>query len=76
MRRIIMLGILLLAGCTGVTGPRQHRADNTPIDAPWLSIAQQEQRGRDRLALPDSDTTNVLPRDGNDAALRAGPRGR
>jgi len=76
MRRIIMLGILLLVGCTGVTGPRQRRADATPIDAPWLSIAEQEKRGRDRLALPDSSTANVLPHDGSDAALKAGPLGR
>jgi hypothetical protein len=74
MRRIIMLGALLLAGCTGIKGPRQVAADPTPIDPPWLSIAQQEKRGRDLLALPDN--TTVLPRDGNDAALRPGPQGR
>jgi hypothetical protein len=74
MRRIIVLGILLLAGCTGIKGPRQVAADPTPIAPPWLSIKQQEQQVRDRLALPDN--TSVLPRDGNDAALRPGPQGR
>jgi hypothetical protein len=75
MRRIIPVGVLLLlAGCAGVTGPRQHRQDNTPIDDPRLSIEEQKAKARDRLALPDN--TYVLPRDGNDAGLRPGPQGR
>jgi hypothetical protein len=74
MRRIIMLGILLLAGCEGITGPRAHRFNTTPIDDPRLTIAEQEQRGRDRLALPDN--TSVLPRALNDSGLSQGPQGR
>jgi hypothetical protein len=74
MRRIILLGVLLLTGCEGVSGPRQHRADLTPVDDPRLSIEEQKVRARDRLALPDN--TYVLPRDGNDSALRPGPQGR
>ncbi len=74
MRRYLLLGILLLAGCEGVTGPRQHRADTTQVDDPRLTIDEQKQRGRDRLALPD--TSDVLPRTYNDSALLPGPSGR
>jgi hypothetical protein len=80
MRRFILPSVLLLAcfaGCEGVSGPRQHRADPTQIDDPRLSIAQQEARGRDRLALPDP--TSILPggkNANNDAGLMPGPVGR
>jgi hypothetical protein len=73
-RRILMLGLLLTASCTGVNGPRAHRQDPTQVDDPRLSIAEQEQRGRDRLALPDS--SSALPRGLNDSGLLPGPDGR
>ena len=74
MRRIMLLGVLLLAGCEGIIGPRAHRQDTTPVDDPRLSIAEQKARGRDRLALPD--TSNVLPHAPNDSGLLPGPQGR
>jgi hypothetical protein len=74
MRRTILLSVLLLAGCAGVTGPRQHRADPTPVEDPRLSIEEKKARVLDRLALPDR--TYVLPHDGNDAGLYPGPQGR
>ena len=80
MRRFILPGVLLLAcfaGCQGVTGPFQNRANLSQIDDPRYSIAQQEARGRDRLALPDP--TSILPggkNANNDAGLMPGPVGR
>jgi hypothetical protein len=74
MRRIILLGVLLLAGCEGTTGPLQNRGNLNAVNDPRLSIQEQKALARDRLALPDN--TYVLPRDGNDSALRPGPQGR
>jgi hypothetical protein len=53
MRRTLLAGLLLLVGCQGIEGPfaRSRREDR--IDDPRLSIAEQYQRGRDRLALPE-----------------------
>jgi hypothetical protein len=52
MRRLIVLGIVLLAGCRSVVGPFEHR-DPQRVDDPLLTIGEQERRGRDRLALPE-----------------------
>lgn len=62
MRRLIVIGLLLLAGCQGIVGPRQ-RACQTPqrVDDPCLTIDQQERRGRDRLALPDNSPLVAPP---------------
>ena len=57
MRRLVIL-LVLLAGCQGVIGPREPRQP-VRIDDPRVSIAEQERRGRDRLALPDA--TPLLP---------------
>jgi hypothetical protein len=53
MRRILLISFLLLIGCQGITGPRERRAHPVRVDDPCLTIQQQEQRGRDRLAIPD-----------------------
>jgi hypothetical protein len=50
MRRLYLVGFLLLAGCQNVVGPFEHRKP------------EQQRRGRDRLALPDD--TGVAPRTG------------
>ena len=52
MLKLFLVGMLLLCRCQSVVGPFQPR---TPlrVDDPNLSIPEQEQRGRDRLALPD-----------------------
>ena len=52
MRRLIVVGVLLLAGCRSVVGPFEHR-DPQRVDDPLLSIGEQERRSRDRLALPE-----------------------
>jgi hypothetical protein len=61
MNRLCLLGILLLAGCQGVVGPRERRDNPQQVDDPRLSIYEQEKRGRDRLALPES-SGDLVPR--------------
>jgi hypothetical protein len=61
MLRLLFVGLLVLAGCQGVVGPVQRTAITERIDDPRLSIDEQKQRERDRLALPD-------------ASFEAGPR--
>jgi hypothetical protein len=62
MRRLIGLGLLLLiAGCQGIDGPFAHKRNPERVDDPRLTIPEQERRGRDRLALPESDP-NLVPR--------------
>jgi hypothetical protein len=58
MRQLILPAVLLLAGCQGVIGPREPRQP-VRVDDPRVSIAEQERRGRDRLALPDA--SSLLP---------------
>jgi hypothetical protein len=62
MRRLLVLGILLFAGCQNVAGPFQHRPPER-VDDPLFSISEQQQRGRDRLALPD-ESRSVGPSSG------------
>ena len=71
MRRVILLGVLLLAGCQSTVGPFAPRGPER-VDDPLLSIPEQQQRGRDRLALPEDDR-GVAPRTFMD---RPGPNGR
>jgi len=54
MHRLLLVGVLVLVGCQGVVGPVKRTAITDPIDDPRLSIEEQKQRERDRLALPDS----------------------
>jgi len=60
MRRLLMVALVALAGCRGVTGPFQQRTPQR-VDDPSVPIAEQERRGRDRLALPNTSPT-MLPR--------------
>src|SRR4051812_31242783 len=53
MRVVPLVAGLLLVGCQGVNGPFAHKAMPQRVDDPCLSIAEQQQRGRDRLALPE-----------------------
>jgi hypothetical protein len=71
MRALVFLGALLLAGCQSVVGPFAHRKPER-VDDPLLSIPEQEQRGRDRLALPEQ-SRYILPRTYSDFL---GPNGR
>ena len=62
MRRILILGILCLAGCQSMSGPFMPRSPERPDD-PAYSIREQEARGRSRWALPD-DANRVAPPSG------------
>lgn len=62
MRKLIPLALLLLVGCQGTAGPFQPRGTGR-VDDPRFSIAEQQSRGRDRLALPD-DYSGLSPKTG------------
>lgn len=54
MRRIMLVAVLLSAGCQNLIGPFAPRKP-LRVDDPCVSIAEQQRRGRDRLALPEDD---------------------
>ena len=58
--RWILLLVLGLAGCQGMW-PWEQRCSPVFVDDPRISIAEQEKRGRARLALPDP-SMDVGPR--------------
>lgn len=55
MRKYCWLGLLLLAGCQGVVGPRERRLNPVQVDDPRLSTERQERRAREQLANPQDD---------------------
>jgi hypothetical protein len=61
MHRLCLLGILLLAGCQGLVGPRQRRDNPQPVSDPSLTMDEQQRRARDRLALPEP-SVDLAPR--------------
>ncbi|HEV3257408.1 MAG TPA: hypothetical protein VG013_11045 [Gemmataceae bacterium] len=56
MCRLFLVAALLLTGCQNIVGPFQQRRPMR-VDDPCVSVAEQERRGRDRLALPQDRTT-------------------
>ena len=60
MRRFFLLGTLLVLGCRSTVGPFAHREPER-VDDPRLTIPEQERRGRDRLAYPES-SADIVPR--------------
>jgi hypothetical protein len=70
MRQVLFAGMMLLAGCQNVVGPFQARPQR--VDDPTLTIEQQQQRGRQQLALPN-DQDSLAPKTYSD---RPGPLGR
>jgi hypothetical protein len=52
MHRLLLAGLVFLAGCQGVVGPVRRTCITEPVDDPRLTIDEQQQRARDRLALP------------------------
>jgi hypothetical protein len=58
MQRLLLVGVVVLAGCAGVVGPRcRPPAAPGTIANPCLTIDEQRQRERERLALPESSVT-------------------
>ena len=58
MRHILLLLVLVSAGCENLRGPLAPRPKGE-VDDPRYSIQEQQIRGRDRIGLPDN--TGVLP---------------
>jgi hypothetical protein len=54
MHRLFFVGLVFLVGCQGTVGPFKRPPISDPIDDPRLTLEEQQQRARDRLALPDS----------------------
>jgi hypothetical protein len=61
MRRLILVGLVLLTGCQGIVGPRQRLFAPKDVDVPGMPIPEQERRGREFLALPEP-SNDVAPR--------------
>jgi hypothetical protein len=61
MRRILLLALIGIAGCPGIEGPRVHLCNPEVVANPCITVPEQEQRGRDRLALPEP-SNDVAPR--------------
>jgi hypothetical protein len=53
MRKVLAIGLLVLAGCQNLVGPLEHRQP-LRVDDPRFPVEEQERRSRDRLALPDA----------------------
>jgi hypothetical protein len=62
MRKCFLVGIVMLAGCQGVVGPRERTRMKDPVDDPRYTITEQERRGRDRLAYPEHIPAAEPPR--------------
>lgn len=56
MTRLVIVGVLFLTGCQGVVGPLQRRCITEAVDDPRLTIDEQKERQRDRLALPEASS--------------------
>lgn len=61
MQRWICLGLLLLAGCQNVIGPRERRMNQVKVDHPFLTIDEQERLARDQLAFPQQSREIAPP---------------
>lgn len=70
-RHIACVAALLLTGCGNITGPFAARKP-LRVDDPNISIYEQQQRGRDRLALPDQ-AKQVMPQSYGDFARPGSP---
>ena len=53
MRRLFLVSFLLLAGCTGTTGPRMRDVNPQKVDRRGLSIPEQQERAKANLPYPN-----------------------
>jgi hypothetical protein len=52
MRRCLAILAFAITGCCGVVGPFQRCGPPTRVADPCLPIPEQEQRAREKIALP------------------------
>lgn len=72
MKRLFAcVSALLVAGCGTINGPFAARKPMR-VDDPKLTIFEQHQRGRDRLALPE-ESKQVAPQTYGDFARPGSP---
>ena len=62
MRRLLLVGFLGLAGCTGTTGPRMRDANLQRVDPRGLSIPEQQERAKANLPYPNVQPGRDAPR--------------
>ncbi len=62
MRRYLVLGLVVMAGCQNTVGPLQNRS-REKADKPYYNTQDQMYRGRDRYPLLD-DSPQVGPNTG------------
>jgi len=63
MQRLLILAVLLTAGCqTPLAIPGAHAER---VDSPYVSLSEQEARARNRWALPE-EARKVAPPSGNE----------
>ena len=62
MRQLLLVGLLLLAGCTGITGPRKREISLQKVDPRGLSIPEQQERAKTNLPYPNIQPGQDGPR--------------
>ena len=70
-RHLAWMTALLVAGCGSINGPFAARKP-LRVDDPHVTIYEQQQRGRDRLALPE-ESKLVAPQSYGDFARPGSP---
>ena len=63
MRKLMAIGLLLLAGCQNTYGPFAARPPQRPDD-PRYSVEEQKSRVNDQVGVPN-DFDSQMPRSGN-----------
>lgn len=53
MQRLLLVSLLMLAGCAGTTGPRMRDANPQKVDPRGLPIYKQEERAKANLPYPN-----------------------
>jgi hypothetical protein len=61
MRGLVLASLLLLMGCTGITGPRGRDYLDKRVDRPYVPIPDQRDRASANLAYPQTGY-NLGPR--------------
>lgn len=68
MRTLLLLLLVLTAGCRNIDGPCAAKS-KPRVDAPGLTIEEQERRARDKYTVP-SDDFRIGPATGIDPTGR------